>query len=161
MPSALPACMRALTVKSNRTEVESVESCEENHAERVLTRVGGSGSKELGDGTEKEEVEIGERGSTSVRFAQPQLPASKQEVLQLFEELKVSAIESVECVSKTECGRKGLTVNWRIGFETRMRAGPNPLKKAERPSVLRMWRIVCHMLRRFSTTLLEGVSRVD
>lgn len=71
-----------------------------------LTRVGSSGSEKLRYGTEEEEVEIGKRRSTGVRFAQPHLPSTEQEVLQLLEELYPAREENVSVVASHPNVRK-------------------------------------------------------
>lgn len=77
------------------------------------TRVSGTSSEELRDGSKEEEIEIGERRCARVRLAQPQLPPPQQEVLQLFEELFVSSLTSVivRRGTRKEEGTEGLTVN--------------------------------------------------
>jgi hypothetical protein len=48
------------------------------------------------------------------------------------------------------------TVNCKIGFDTRMSAGPRPWKKAAGPSVRRMSVMVCQIVRRFSITFFDA-----
>lgn len=124
------------------------------------TRVGDARRKQLGDGAEEEEVEVGEGRCARRALGEPQCAATQDEVLELLEQLHMGR-NRPRSVSEGGQGSAGVkraarTVNCRIGFETRISAGPRPWKKAPGPSERRMSRMVCQMVRRFSTTFFAA-----
>lgn len=89
LPSALPACMRALTVRSGRG-VHRVKTGALLGIKPMarLTRVRDTRGKELGDGAQEEEVEVGQ-GRDGATFGQPRYPPADDKVLELLKELQV------------------------------------------------------------------------